>query len=464
MQINLLNIKKSNLIVAFALFYILSPFSLRSQGLYWDTLPNSDQRYEIKEIKCVNCQTCIKRMVDMNHVGAILDLTTDGGNTWKVIFTDTSFFQNNPFKLYIANNYMSFDFIAPGTIILSRDSGIVFKSYDMGNKWVEEIYDDSILRSYKMIDSDKGFKFEIKRNSKLLNIFYTYNSGNIWNKLDVPDKVKWDLFLIKGITQNGDMYFFTQNEENGLVLNWVLDSGKTWKHILYGSVLEFKDILFINDKIGYAVRHDKNDSGFIQQVILKTTNSGETWFNILDLDNKYGGLSKITSFDDNHLLVTGTYTNWIFRTSDAGITWNMDRITGYDSIKTPISIKNILLCDQKNGYISTSKNIYKLSNIEVPTSVVENFTLRDKKFALNSFINYINESIILHIDSMSNKQVYLIHIYDLTGRLLHEINQSNFQIYGNDLIISNIELMKGQYSIIVQTSNETNYFRVLIRD
>ena len=80
--------------------------------------------------------------------------------------------------------------------------------------------------------------------------------------------------------------------------------------------IEIRKILFINDSIGYLVgSHD----------VYKTTNSGKDWNNILTTTDDV--LNSISFPNDSIGYIGGADTHWarnrIYKTTDAGLTWNI---------------------------------------------------------------------------------------------------------------------------------------------
>lgn len=442
-----------------AFFSLLSNYSW-SQPLYWD-LVNKSSYNNVNDIQCIDSIICVKFSLDKYQRGAVLEITNDGGNSWQVIFADTSNInlQNLNYH-YIPCDYLSFNFLPKGKIILSRDSGLVWMSDDFGDNWYSESYADSLLVYYRFLNDKIGQKTVNLRNSLYKEIYLTFNSGIDWIKLELPFIIKWDMFLKSGLTKDGGLYIYTLHEEGGYKLNWVIDSGKKWKHIDYGNALQFQDMTFVNNEIGYAVRHDKNDDGIIKQVILKTVNSGETWYKVLDMDKMYGGLSRITHFDEKNILATGQNSFWILRSKDAGLNWHEDQVYGVSDKNKSFQITQILLTGEKSGFFNTRTELYKLTEKVVTPSNI-NFSENDHLYSSESILFYKNENIKLTIPD-SFTQVDRIQIYDILGRKISDDNSIFYQ-FENYIIFDGKIFDSGIYYILMNSGNQNHFVKILIR-
>lgn len=464
MLLNLLNIKSFKAKFVLIVLLILFTKNTRSQGLYWDpidTVKYSKYSDRNREIKCIDSNICIKLMSDNGIQGAILQLTTDGGSSWDNIFVDTIFLIE-PQKYYNPPIYHALSFTPPANIILSGDSGTVWKSNDMGKSWEKENNEKNHIITYRMFDSNRGLKFFNIKNTLLLKISVTYNGGKDWFELNSPDYFKWDLIFVNGITPSGNIYFYTMNEDDGYRLYWVLDSGKTWNHIDYGNVTGFNDVKFANNNTGFAVRYDKTDSNITKQVILKTVDAGETWYKVLDRNDKYGGLYNIAFYDENNILVTGFYTTWIFRTTDGGSNWIEDRVTGMDDKANFISISDIVFCGPKCGYIATSDILFKLSDKPV-TSVGDGIIQNSNSININhSIIIDKNEPVKLSLTNDFSKDIN-IRMFDFLGSLVSALYKDNIQIENNILNISTTGLSSGLYFINISNGFQSECIKLLIR-
>ena len=177
------------------------------------------------------------------------------------------------------------------------DGGITWTSTDL-------VYWSPTTQSIKFFDPLHG---HVLTNYLMFN---TSDGGITWQQqilsYDAPvqDAMAW-ADTSKCITAGYYGYLF--NSEDG---------GQTWGEVSHGTKANFTNIFFTNTMTGYAVGWK-----FLEPVIYKTINAGDTWTKIPIDTTNVGRLSAVCFSDESNGWTAG-YWGQMLHTSDAGQTWN----------------------------------------------------------------------------------------------------------------------------------------------
>lgn len=248
--------------------------------------------------------------------------TMDGGNTWEIMM-DISSGSHITFKNSI------------GYII--GNNGSIYKSTHNGFGWnkLSVAFDDD-LNAISLIHQDTIL---ITSNNKL---FVSHNGGQ-----------SWGIHNVNGVDIE-DSYFTSATTghvacRNGTILK-TIDAGLNWyvTESVNSFPSDFFAIHFVSPEIGFASReHDD---------LLKTTDGGETWFEVgRSIDAAYS----ISFVNESVGYIAGEY-GAIHKTVDGGINWDW---VGFDGRKSGNNMYGIHFINENTGYcVGSSGRIIKTNN------------------------------------------------------------------------------------------------------
>jgi len=191
----------------------------------------------------------------------VVSKTTDGGLTWTQIMKDTMATAVNNFDVQFINENVGF---VVGK--LASDISAFYKTVDGGNTWTTQIAAlPNELNSLHFFDESSGV---VVGNESVLA--YTGNGGDTWAVANISDTT--------GVFDFNEVEFFNSNL--GLAAGEILvkstDAGKSWKYIaINGLPSKIEAVEIVNESNWYVTG---------SKYLFQTTNSGETWTNIIDLE------------------------------------------------------------------------------------------------------------------------------------------------------------------------------------
>ena len=187
--------------------------------------------------------------------------TTDGGITWTQIMKDTIATSVNNYDVQFIDENIGF---VVGK--LATNISAFYKTIDGGNTWTTQIAAlPNELNSLHFFNENNGV---VVGNESVLG--YTGNGGEIWAMASISDT--------SGVFDFNEVEFLNSNF--GLAAGEILvkstDAGKTWNYIaIKGLPSEIQAVEIVNESTWYVTG---------SKYLLKTTNSGETWEDVIDLD------------------------------------------------------------------------------------------------------------------------------------------------------------------------------------
>ena len=266
--------------------------------------------------------------------------TTDGGENWNLQAEFHGY--SNSFALVDSLHIWAVNTDGP----VGSVGGALFYTKDGGKNWIT---DSTISWGYNVqfIDSLNGW---ICGKDKIAN---TTDGGKTWNvqsnlsgkwiSISIPDKKH--AFAITSsniaVTSNGGETWTLKNNLsgyslntmsfydslNGLAAGWggaivkTTDGGINWELItksITASNAELWDIFFIDDSTGWACGGEGIYSNV--GIILKTTNGGNSWTKIFNI-NDTGPLRSIYFIDALNGFAAGGDST-IFKTTNGGLSWS----------------------------------------------------------------------------------------------------------------------------------------------
>ncbi len=283
-----------------------------------------------------------------NTTGFILK-TTDGGTSW-----DSLPFPIIPYE----GTFSAYDFqflnsaigIASGTC---TDHGHILKTIDGGITWTSKMGDfENSFTGLIMLNSFTGFA-----GSDNSSIYKTTNGGNSWQKVyeivDFPSKEVHSFFFTDSVTGYAILKSGYINTSGKSVILKTTDTGNTWDSIF--SINRNVDGIFFKDSL----------NGFLigeYGTILETHNAGLTWDstrisqNTLILDGQYVN-NNIGYAIGVGAWGSGDSCSYVLKTINSGLNWNIIYTV------PNVTFYSVHFTDSLTGFIvSLHDGVYKTSN------------------------------------------------------------------------------------------------------
>ena len=254
--------------------------------------------------------------------------TTDGGNTWIVQLNHVNQSDGVIYSICVSND-LGF---------ASSLEGKIYKTTNGGNNWNIVYQSDPNLWSFysnvtilnSQIIFATGATVQAFRAPRIL---ISQDQGLNWTFL----QKEINLDVITGsyfFNQNyGLMCGYTYSPQFGGFIYETYNGGNTWSP-RFTSNHSIADIFFINISVGWVCG---------ESLLLKTTNSGESWQDISNSINGY--LRSIFFLNEDLGWVVGDY-NHNFKTTDGGNSW-ISMSTGYN-----FEPKKVFFIDNQHGWIA----------------------------------------------------------------------------------------------------------------
>jgi photosystem II stability/assembly factor-like uncharacterized protein len=269
----------------------------------------------------------------------LLRRTLDGGKTWDSLssmeFTTGSSYSVN--DIFFLNDSVGF------ITTLEHGRPVVYKTTDMGstNTWKDITPDDTLysVPQVKFLDENVGYLFSSSGWDGQL--YKTTDGGKTWTDLAIKTS------LGSGTAAIPAMFFADENtgyliggdgtfEYKGKIAR-TTDGGQNWEVTYFGTNSVIRDIHFPNRDTGYIL------GGMLtNEMVYRTTDAGATWQapspHTADLS-----WDKIFFIDGRTGFALSSST--IYKTTDAGANW-----TPQDP-GTSIPMNDIFFTDKNNGFI-----------------------------------------------------------------------------------------------------------------
>ena len=268
---------------------------------------------------------------NLSEDGIILK-TTDGGQSWQRVFSDTSlvidiFFHDANLGWAITYSLWLVDYSETDSKVF------VYKTTDGGETWLRKVDGDSLTPLLCNIH------FSDDNNGWIVGAWgvglRTTDGGDSWSKQYLPTEELVDVFCMDS------MHIFSVGTDHGILET--IDSGINWIHrdstTLPGGTI--RNLYFINTDTGMFVQ---------SQVLFRTSDKGETWQSHL-LDDVWD----ITGYGEKDCWGAG-YNGKIFYSSDAGATWTY-RYSGVDAW-----LKDIKFVSSKVGWVVGEGSVLKTTD------------------------------------------------------------------------------------------------------
>jgi photosystem II stability/assembly factor-like uncharacterized protein len=237
------------------------------------------------DISCIDENNCIFLKTDNNATGLMLEKTTDGGNSWTLIYADTSFKSSD--SVYYPKYFgVACKYFSDGTIVILTDYGKIIRSDDFGESFEEIQINNYFYKSFDMLDSKNALTISsayVELPNAKYQILKSTDGCKSWEDIPVPDSIsqRWlfgtfmlqkdNSFIIRCIAKYGlesdstKNYFYHTDFE-----------GSFWKYLEMPKYIQ--DIYFFNKNEGFATGRIRL-SGIQDDtaIVVKTYDGGKTW-------------------------------------------------------------------------------------------------------------------------------------------------------------------------------------------
>ncbi len=356
--------------------------------------------------------------------------TTDGGKNWHAAYA--SYGKGCPTikQLFFLNENVGF---------AARSNMAITKTTDGGATWTllfrDTTWTSAVNYGVCFVDENTGYVVG-KRGSGVSAIYKTTDGGNTWEEKvgTFPNQLYavWFSDANHGVVVGRDLLAY-----------YTTDGGANWNEAVINSLpsqyggMDIKKMKFLNADFGLA-------SG---KALLKTTDGGKTW-EYVDIPILEKSIESIAIANENKWYVIGS--KFIFVTEDGGANWT--DITNADDIETRL-LYDIGVDNNGNVWFSGGgSEIYT----SAPSKVESVTTDIPREYSLSQ--NYPNPfgekvgakttTITFGIKIGSNIQ---IKFYDALGRLIKTLVNQYFESGYYKIDLSSLNLSNGIYFYTLET-------------
>jgi hypothetical protein len=426
-------------IIALVIFFLLSVELHTGQQYIWKIVKNiggyvSESELYINNCKCIGVDTCLVLCAPFANGGIVLKRTTNGGQSWNTVYTDTNLAIEDRFVQRDGEwheiRYFLSSVSKKLSYVIGRPARII-KSTDAGETWeVTKTHEDSCNFIY-MTNQELGTKFSydfLVYPDFILEI--TTDGGNTWKQLEIPEKYSPE----NGYYQDGYKLFnenlliikFKNDDPTKRVFVKVIDNFTKWTEYPVGI-----DNLSANHTIldsthawlcGTSIEGD-NYNKLHRQIVYRSTDGLRSWEKLRDtIDTNAYAFTRLLFYDKQNGLATGPFFT-LYRTTDGGVTWLRDSLEQYSKQNQGDETLNFIITAWPKLNTTYAINTLPVDfllkcTLEGSVTVEENDqeAIKDKivispnPIDSNSLINItINEATS---DKLS------IYVYDILGKLI----------------------------------------------
>ncbi len=394
--------------------------------------------------------------------------TSDGGLNWVRQFTGT------------AQRFRDVHFVNNLTGFAVGENGVLFKTTNGGNTWIPKNSTTTMrLNAVKFVNEQIGYigggGFWPFYDTGAV-ILKTTNGGDTWANQNIQYNTPiQDLFFFNGDTGYAVAGPSPEGAPTAAIIYKTTNGGQNWV-VNYVPPQQQGKVFYaidfpVNSQVGFVGGVIENQQ-FYKVKILKTTNSGSSWQQIImevSGDNSTSAIGTL-SFRDNFVgyaaPVRSEYSN-IYKTTDGGLTWRRHIVPTRHVIYDICAIKNtdITYAVGPRGMILKTTNggsVWIEEKNDDEKSVAKNENEIVKVYP-NPFRNNV------HIRCRMHDTGYMIKIYDISGRVVKSFNlescimyhESSITWFGNDEL--GRELPAGVYFIVLEDKSVASVRVVKIR-
>ncbi len=210
-----------------------------------------------------------------------------------LVLISTPLFSQN---LMINENSVKFE--NSTTASIAGENGIVLRTTDKGNTWVEQ--NTNVTNVLNGFSSYNGISLAAGENGVIIR---STDNGDSWSTILVGTIQNFNDIEISGSNvavcgNNGTLYHST-------------DAGASWNICQSNTIRDLYDVKFISSSVGYVAGDTST--------LLKTTDGGNTWSDI-SLTFCSARLNSVEAIDEDNIAVAGN-EGTVFLSNDGGLSW-----------------------------------------------------------------------------------------------------------------------------------------------
>ncbi|MCD4820243.1 MAG: T9SS type A sorting domain-containing protein [Candidatus Cloacimonetes bacterium] len=168
---------------------------------------------------------------------------------------------------------------------------------------------------------------KIPDSDKIISVGYNGLVTTVTENGDNWDTIYLENTLRKIIFSNHNTGFITCADGT---LYKTIDSALSWQLLDLEHDISVNDIFFLDETTGFILGNNEQSE---EKIVLKTIDSGDTWFNLYTAPSASFSIFEIYFYDNNIGYGTGSINN-LFKTIDGGNTWTEIDILGYYHFET----------------------------------------------------------------------------------------------------------------------------------
>jgi photosystem II stability/assembly factor-like uncharacterized protein len=284
--------------------------------------------------------------------------TTDGGNTWKSVFSkQTSYFRA---VLFLDDNHGFVGNLGAGLSGDVSDTNVLYETKDGGDSWnpVTQITGDSPKGICNLVAIDSTHVAAIGRTNGPAHLMMSSDAGATWQATSLAEHFSMAIDAHFSSSTTGVLVGMGAGAPSACKIIRTEDGGKSFKTVFTASA---------NNSLCWKVQFPTKDVGYvaIQQTasgppaFAKTTDGGATWKELPlppypgSPTRGYAALAVGFITDKIGWVAAEGKTSPVYRTSDGGETWETET-----SITPPIN--RFRFVDKKTAY-AVGGQVYKLT-------------------------------------------------------------------------------------------------------
>jgi photosystem II stability/assembly factor-like uncharacterized protein len=414
---------------------LILPITVGAEKI-WVEKNDTELRGGIRDFKCIDSTQCFATLITNDY--NIIYKSTNQGDSWEVYAkmdrdirggTLGMTFTLDSLYFYLHNNY-------DPAIDVTTDGGETWKLTELKEAG------DLNLRGILMFDRKIGVAFSF------FNLFVTKDNWETYTSIDMTE--------YKGSGRMGSFFLDSNNLVlktsfggcNFIKYDIANDEWESYSECMQEEGEEVKQMMnvsFVNDSVGYAVGSQNSDfGGKGYDIVWKTTNKGKGWDIVLydpetPRDDLMYGLTDVSFKDELHGFASG----WglLVETTDGGDTWN------YHELPYPMNKDWEIVPAWAGAYPLLATSIGGFYRLEEATGI-DKYILDSKAVKVRQTAN----NLLISIED-DKFRLYNISIVDINGNILQEAtHRSGIGTVFKPIRL--VELINGVYFYKISTSDQ----------